>query len=413
MLKNVVLLLVVLVVVVGAGICSLPADAQTYRVLHSFGAPGDGDIPYAGVTFDSRGSLYGATAYGGSSACTPYGCGVTYKMTPNMDGSWTESVIHPFIGSDGSRPIGSVVVDGHGSVYGAAQDGYRGNGAIFRITPVQSGWSYSVINPFLRGGAGPSSPLTFDSEGNLYGTTIDDGVSGGVFVMYHASLIGSWYEIVLHAFRNGQDGAEPFGGVIFDQAGNLYGTTYAGGSNQNGTIFELTSNYPQFGWTETQLHVFSGPAGGGADGSEPLAGLVFDGAGNLYGTTVAGGSRGLGTVFRLTRNSDGSWSESILHSFQGGNDGSAPACQLVFDQAGSLYGTTTEGGIANYGTVFKLSPGLVGQWSESILHTFSGGLDGGLPYAGVTLDGAGNVYGTTQVGGPYGQYGGVVYKIIP
>src|ERR1039458_4539934 len=207
-------------------------------------------------------------------------------------------------------------------------------------------------------------------------------------------------EQVLHSFQNdGADGVDPYAGLIFDGAGNLYGTTWQGGTYGYGTVFELT---PTAGgtWTENVLWSF----GSGTDGTSPVAGLIFDAVGNLYGTTLQGGTYGYGTVFELTPAAGGTWTEKVLYSFGSGTDGANPYAVLIFDAAGNLYGTTYFGGSsdAGNGTVFEVSPSAGGVWTEHVLHRFGNGTDGIWPQAGLVFDAVGNLYGTTSVGGTFG-----------
>jgi uncharacterized repeat protein (TIGR03803 family) len=261
-------------------------------------------------------------------------------------------------------------------------------------------------------GCEPSSNLIFDSAGNLYGTSPYGGATNyGVVFELSPQAGGGWTEAVLHSFSdNGHDGFHPQGGLIFDAAGNLYGTTSDGGDHRGGTVFELA---PQVGggWSEFVLHNF----GGGTDGSEPNAGLIMDATGNLYGTTTVGGAHGYGTAFELKPVAGGGWTEKMLHSFSGTTDGSEPYAGLTFDAAGNLYGTTTGGGAYLGGTVFELLPQASGQWLGRVLHAFgqvnANGVSIVEPYGGVVFDQAGNLYGTTYYGG--GGSGGVVYELTP
>jgi uncharacterized repeat protein (TIGR03803 family) len=313
--------------------------ASKYKVLHRFHGA-NGTNPYAGLILDAAGNLYGTTYYGGAS-----GDGTVFKLAPNQDGSWTESVLHSFNRSDG--------------------------------------WS-------------PQAGLIFDAAGNLYGTTVVGGASSdGTVFKLAPNQDGSWTESVLHSF-NGSDGWVPYAGLIFDAAGNLYGTTVEGGDTNVGTVFKLAPNQDG-SWTESVLHSFHG-----SDGAYPYAGLIFDAAGNLYGTTVEGDTN-VGTVFKLAPNQDGSWTESVLHSFNGRN-GQYPYAGLIFDAAGNLYGTTYGGGASADGTVFELAPNQDGSWTESMLHSFHGS-DGERPRAGLIFDAAGNLYGTTAGGGGASGYG--------
>jgi uncharacterized repeat protein (TIGR03803 family) len=211
---------------------------------------------------------------------------------------------------------------------------------------------------------------------------------------------------VLHKFNN-KDGANPAAGLTFDAAGNLYGTTFAAGAYGGGTVFELTPKAGG-GWAEKVLHQF----GKGKDGSGSEAGLILDASGNLYGTTFAGGAYGGGTVFELLPETGRAWKEHILHSFGNGEDGINPEAGVIFDAAGNLYGTTYVGGFG-VGTVFELTPKTSGGWTEEILHNFGGGYDGYWPVSGVIFDTSGNLYGTTSAGGTGGTYAGTVFELTP
>jgi len=260
-----------------------------------------------------------------------------------------------------------------------------------------------------RDGQGPESSLIFDPAGNFYGTTNAGGIFGYGTVFELTPNAGGWTETVLHNFY-ASDGRSPLAGLVLDGAGNLYGTTFFGGAYGYGTVFELS---PQAGghWTERVLHSFRA-----TDGYGP-AGLIFDSAGNLYGTAAGGGLHDHGIVFMLKLGSGGKWSERILHNFAvNGIDGTDPSAPLNFDDAGNLYGTTTYGGTYGCGTVFVLSPKSTGDWAERIAHTFSGnkGKDGCYPASGVVFDTTGNLYGTTYFGGlGQGYSAGVVFKLSP
>ena len=266
----------------------------------------------------------------------------------------------------------------------------------------------------------PYGALISDSAGNLYGTTYGDRSHyGTVFQLTPGS--GSWTKNVLHSFAGGVDGRNPVVGLVRDQAGNLYGTAPIGGASSSGVVFQLTPG--SGGWTENVIYTFTG----GADGAEPYASLVLDQAGNLYGTTSQGGATGNGVVFQLTPGSGG-WTESVLYSFTGANDGGWPMAPLVLDQSGNLYGTTTQGGTAGVGVAFKLSPEVgrlrplastltgtlrpqAGNWTETVLYSFTGGNDGGQPQGGLTREQDGSLYSTTQGGGS--DQSGVVFKLRP
>ncbi|MGA7633212.1 MAG: choice-of-anchor tandem repeat GloVer-containing protein [Terriglobales bacterium] len=254
-------------------------------------------------------------------------------------------------------------------------------------------------------GGAPDGTLIFDSEGNLYGTSVESATNAncpyGCGVVFELTpSAGAWTETILHQFTGGDDGVNPYSGLVFDSHGNLYGTTFFGGGTDCtdpygdegcGIVFMLS---PSGGgdWKETVLYRFKG----GDDGSGPFAEVIFDSHGNLYGTTLNGGNPNCvcGTVFKLTPKSSGGWKKTILHVFAfGDNEGQNPYGTLVFDKGGNLYGTTYGGG--NYGTVFQLAPVEMGVWRFKLIHVFEGGPDGGDPYAGLILDAHGNLYGTT------------------
>jgi uncharacterized repeat protein (TIGR03803 family) len=255
----------------------------------------------------------------------------------------------------------------------------------------------------------PTGNLIFDAAGNLYGTTLYGGSAGAGSVFEVTPTSGrGWTESTLYSFQGGTDGAFPVGTIVFDTAGNLYGVTENGGTGCDfscGTVFELSPG--SGGWSEKVLYSFQGQLQN-PDAAYPTGGLIIDSSGNLYGATAGGGAKrcsgsfgGCGTIFELSRVSGG-WVESVLYPFQGGSDGQE-AMGVVLDPSGNLFGTTQEGGSqANCGTVFKLTPHAGGKWTNNVLHRFTCGNDGGAPAAGVVLDAGGNVYGTAQVGGTYG-----------
>jgi uncharacterized repeat protein (TIGR03803 family) len=279
---------------------------------------------------------------------------------------------------------------------------------IMALTLAPGAWAantYKILNQFNGiDGADPKDALfTFDAAGNLYGTTFEGGAygSGTVFELSPNSD-GTWTENVLYSFTGGSDGSSPMAGVIFDSIGNLYGTTVWGGNNGSGTVFTLTPNSGG-GWTESVIYSFTG----GSDGYQVVGGVIFDAAGNLYGTATEGGASGNGVVYELTPNSGGSWTQSVLYSFEGGTDGSYPDHgSLIFDAAGNLYGETATGGKGSCnwtkggcGTVFELTPNSNGTWTQTVLHRFAGGKDGANPESTLIFDQAGTLYGTTLFGG--------------
>jgi uncharacterized repeat protein (TIGR03803 family) len=320
-----------------------------------------------------------------------------------VSGAWaaTEQVLYSFNGTTGRGPSGGLIFDKAGNLYGATSEGgAHGLGVVFELTPASGGgWTETVIHSF-NGSDGnlPTAPLVFDQEGNLYGTTSRGGTDNGTVFELTPSADGSWSESVLHRFTGGDDGAFPLPGLAIDPAGNLYGTTYMGGRYNVGVAFELLPT--SSGWKHKVLWTF-GPKGG----KWPQGGLIFDQAGNLYGTT-SGGGKGLGLVFELTPNASGAWNETVLYVFFKGDDGE-PAGQLTFDGQGNLYGTTGY----FHGAIFKLSPTSGGAWKQTILHY--GGHKGGTGFSSLIFDGAGNLYGAADSGGGLGFNGGDVFRLTP
>ena len=371
---------------------STAACAQTLTTLYSFaGSDGMYPLDHDTLIFDSSGNLEGTTLYGGVN-----GAGTVFELTP----SGTETPLYNFTGgSDGGTPFGGLIADASGNLYGTtASGGTYGDGTVFELTP--SG-TLIVLYSFTGNSDGgtPYSGLVADASGNLYGTTVYGGnFDNGVVFKLTKSTTTPWPETVLHAFTGDSDGGYPEAGLIFDASGNLYGTTAFGGSSDVGAVFKLSpSARPP--WTETPLYSFAGET----DGSFPLGSLIFDTSGNLYGTTMEGGSLGYGTVFKLTPSATPPWTETLLYSFSG-NDGASPVAGLIADAAGNLYGTTQFGGSADDGTVFKLTA----SGSETTLHEFTGS-DGEFLLGGLIADAAGNLYGTTEYGGANGQ--GTVFKL--
>jgi uncharacterized repeat protein (TIGR03803 family) len=327
----------------------------------------------------------------------------------------TETRIHEFNG--GADPTG-LVADNAGNLYGTTgSDGFYRFGTVFQVRPSPYGiWTESTIYSFTGGsdGGAPEAVMTLDTQGNLYGTTQVGGGGtcncGTVFELSR-SASGVWSETTLHSFVGGADGAGPdYTNLVFDAAGNLYGVTYSGGSGGVGTVFELS---PQAGggWTESVLYAF---AGGTSDGANPIGGVVFDTAGNLYGAALDGGSAecgsGCGGVFELSPQAGGGWKEQMLYFFKNGNDGAVPISLLIIDPAGNLYGMTQTGGSGGCGTVFKLSPVSGGEWNKNTLHPFTGSPDGCSPFLNIVRN-AGYLYGVAEAGGATDN--GAIFEISP
>lgn len=374
----------------------ISAQAQTYDVLYSFVGEPDGATAYAGVIRDGKGNLYGTTNLGGV-----YGYGTVFKL----DKSGNETVLYSFQGypGDGANPYAGLVRDAAGNLYGTTSNGGAyGYGTVFKVS---SNGIETALHNFTGGADGcyPYGSLLRKAS-NLYGAASMCG-SSNWGVVFKLTKTGA--ETVLYSFTDGADGGAPVAGLILDKAGNLYGTTAEGGSSRCsalgcGVVFELSKT-----GAETVLHAFCAKSAC-LDGGNPQSPLIQDAEGNLYGTTANRGAYGGGTVFKV----DTSAAFTVLYSFEGGSDGWSPFAGLVRDADGNLYGTTLSGGTgtgclgSSCGVVFKLDA----QDTETILYRFEGGNDGGRPYAGVIRDGK-NLYGTTTLDGAFGN--GTVFKLTP
>ena len=394
------------------------AQAQTFTVLHAFFGS-EGTFPEGGLVMDAAGNIYGTTRDGGS------GAGNVYKLSYRH--GWLLNSLYNFqSGPDGVDPQSGVVFGPNGVLYGTTWNGggngcTLGCGTIFTVRPpatfppsVLTPWDETVLHRF-QGPPDAQNPsygaLVFDRSGAFYGAApfggnqagCSRGSCGAVFKLTDSG--GQWTEALVYSFAGDSDGAQPYGGVIFDNAGNLFGTTYQGGQYRLGTVFKLTPS--NGGWTKTTLYQFTG----GQDGGQPASALVRDSAGNYYGSTTTGGPGGVGgTIFELSPSGEG-WNFSVLHSF---GSGVGPFAPLTMDAAGNLYGTTNMGGSYSFGTVFELSPSANG-WTYTVLHNFTGGIDGGLPMSSVLIGPDGVLYGTTYQGGNLTRCGnsgcGVVWQI--
>jgi uncharacterized repeat protein (TIGR03803 family) len=386
------------------------AWGATEKALYTFG--GSNGQP-GGLIFDGAGNLYGTTEDGGA-----FGHGSVFELSPGSSG-WTKTLLYSFRGgADGKEPAQGerLTFDTNGNLYGTTIDGGKNNfGVVFRLTPKSGGgWTESVICNFDGAPAAfPESGVIFDSLGNLYGTGYGSYNCGkgrlclGVAFELSPASGGGWTIRILHRFGAKQDGNGPITPLAFDPKGSLYGTTYIGGvpgcgykKMGCGTVFKLAR--AGSGWRYSVVYRFQGDA----DGDRPYGGVVSDKKANLYGTTSAGGENGTeckgpvpgcGTVYELSRNSDGTWTHTVIHAFAGSTkDGAVPQDPLTLDASGHILGTTYLGGLSfASGTVFELTHKSSG-WHETLLYIFQGGGDGGLPNGGVTLDEAGNLYGTTR-----------------
>ena len=346
--------------------------------------------------------MYGATSGGGA-----HGQGIIFRLTRQPDGTWREAVLHgfPSFPTDGQGPNGGLTRDDLGNWYGTTGGGGTEHtaGTVFELKRSRKGWVERILYNFgtQHGDEGqPTAGPVMDAAGNIFGTTRTT-----VFELSPGT--GGWKETVLHRFLKKGDGGGAFAPVILDPAGNLYGTTRGGGAYGVGTVYAVLRT--ESGWKEVVLHSFDN---NGKDGYTPGWGpLAMDASGNLFGTTEVGGhtSFGGGTVFQLTKPADGSWKEAILYNFESGSTGWGPGAGVVMDKSGNLYGTTIYGG-SGCGVVYKLAFAPTGKWTYTVLHTFTGN-DGCQPDANLILDDKGNLYGTTATGGAYG--GGVVFEFTP
>lgn len=399
--------------------------AQSFAVLHNFTGAQDGANPFAGVTLDRAGNLYGTTFNGGM------GQGTVFQLHRANVG-WILVPLYDFGHMpDGAYPEAKVIIGPDGTLFGTTLNGgleapgcttagswpasNPGCGTVFNLRVNLSAcksaicqWSENSIFDFegLSTGYWPGlGSLAFDQDGNIYGTAQFGGITGfgPNGVVYKLSRTnGRWAQTVLYAFTGQDVGSDPDAGVIFDSTGNLYGTVAgAGATNQYGGVYRLSPSGS--GWEETTLYEFQGAM----DGGNPYGGLVIDSAGNLYGATASGGARGGGTVYQLQL-SGGIWQLTVLYPLPGPDIGSYSS--LVRDASGAFYGTTFSGGSFGQGSVFKISYSN-GGWRYTSLHDFTGGNDGRYLYGGVALDAAGNIYGTTVTGGTNNE--GVVFEITP
>jgi hypothetical protein len=435
------------------------------EVLYSFQGLPDGSYPSGGVAVDNAGNIYGTTTDGGADNCPGIAqCGMVFQLQPRMrgDGAWSEVVLYVFKGknsNDGETPAGGLIFDQAGNLYGTTAYGGKGScillgidvgcGTVFELSPPRKtggSWTETVLYSFPTAKQGylPLGNLVFDGAGNLYGatlfgggygTTCDEFYGGNCGAVFELSPPrtkgGKWTEKVLHAFAGGTvgkkigDGAYPYGGLVLDGKGAIYGTTSLGGDETGvcqggnpggcGTVFVLKPPTKKGGpWTEKQLHVFKD----GNDGAGPGAGVILDAQGNIYGG-ANGGAKGGGIIFRLAPTSNGPWKETVLYNFPVGFEGSYDPTVAVFDKSGNLYGTTNDGPVETLaGSVFQLKPPSSRKekafWTITMLHGFTNSPDGAFPNPPLVFDTQGNLYGMTQFGGTgtgCSRYCGTVFKV--
>lgn len=378
------------------------------HILYSFLGGSDGEYLDTDLVIDSAGNLYGTSVQGGA-----FGAGTVFQVTP----SGVHTVLYSFTGgADGGEPYKGVTLDAQGNIYGTAGVGGlyvgpcsdTGCGVVFKLTNSGGTWTQTVIHNFTGGkdGWGPGAGVTIDSRGAVYGMTPVGGeFNAGVIYQLTSGISGNWTERIIHSFTGGADGIGGFAGRLLpDGAGGFYGACTAGGANGNGVIFQISPK-ANGNWRLKTLYAFQGMP----DAGFPYGGLLLDNAGNLYGTTYYAGANDLGAVYKLTNN-NGTWSESVIYSFQSGSDGNSPISNLVTDAKGNLYGTTSAGGsgACGCGTIFKLTANANGTWTEKVVHSFTGPPDGAFVYNGMVADSVGNFYGATVHGGASNE--GAIYK---
>ena len=384
------------------------AAAVKERPIYTFTGTSDGEYPTSLIA-DAAGNLYGVTEFTAN-----YGPGTIFELV-RSDSGYAFKVLYTFDGIVGYMADGPLALDTKGNLYGTSSTGgdyYKGS--VFELSPSQGGsWTLSTLYSFSGGadGAFPLGGVIVDDAGNLYGTASEggllsdcDGAGCGVVFEVSSGIAGGWTQTTLHGFAE-IEGALPSSGLIFGANRTLYGTTVEGGTNGYGTVFEVAPF--QGGWTETTLHSFSDQE------SAPAGGLTLN-HGRLFGMTMLGGTRNAGTVFELSRTKSGAV-ESIVHNFSGRSGGTIPIGSVVFDERGNLYGSASEGGNSGCdsnqgcGAIFELTPSN-GKWTETILHQFSGGDDGGNPYGTPIIIGTG-LFG---IAGEYGLNGyGLVFALTP
>jgi len=411
-------------------ICAITpmVHAQTFTVIHNFTGGTDGGLPLTGLTVANNGKFYGTAWVGGiqNGNCS-LGCGVIFQLV-NRGGEWLLTPLYQFKGGlDGANPQGRPIIQPNGTIVGSAENGGGGQctgfaagcGTIFTLRPSPSAsgnalglWNENVLYRFQGGsdGADPFGDVVLDAAGNIYGTTQTGGFSSncspvgvGCGTAWELSQSdGNWTKTMLWGFGDGTDGIEPFDGLHFDQAGNLYGSTYTGGVSEKGTVFQLTPHGQS--WSESIVYSFTG----NSDGGLLHSGIYVDASGNLFGATTDGGSGVGGTVFELSQ-VGGAWNFSLIQSLSsGGPRECGPVRDLVIDTAGNFYGTTRCDGANQLGSVFELSPSGNGSWTYTSLHNFSGP-DGSQPFGNIVIGQDGNLYGTTSKGGQHNK--GVIFVI--
>jgi len=416
------------IILMTAGLRLVPlAPGQTYTALYAFHGA-DGARPSDGVIFDAAGNLYGVTVKGGAR-----NHGAVYQLSPGQGGSWVQTVLYSF-GSksqDGTTPFGGLVLDAAGNLYGTTEHGGAfGAGTVFQLSTGGGTWTETILHSFGQGtdGAVPMASLSMDAAGNLFGTTNFGGTiltcgnpptSCGTVFELSPDGSGGWNYSVIHNFPSqSADGYFPLANVTPDGLGNLYGTASKGGPYAGGIVFKLTPSGNQ--WTWKLVHPYGNPPNGhGPEGYYPYAGMIFDADGNMWNTTMTGGSHN-GTIVIFKPNGTGGWKQFHPSGLGFPPYGTYAAGNMVSDATGNVYGTTVLGGSGKNGTIFVVSPTQTG-WQQTVLYNFTGGADGGYSDSPLVADQDGNLYGTAWYGGNTTQCKtgqpipgcGVVFKLAP
>jgi len=391
-----------------AAFAAFPARAATTDVVYSFAGDEDGEYTDTDLVMDASGNIYGTSVQGGT-----FSSGTVWRLSPSGD-TWVHTVLYNFTGgADGGEPYKGVTLDASGNLYGTAVTGGSGGceggcGVVYKLTNTNGTWTQSVVHAFTgEDGSGPGAGLTIGDDGDIYGMTPTGGALGlGTIFRLHQKKNGTWTLEDIHTFTGGADGTAGSVGRLVFRGGHIYGTAVAGGAYGEGTVYELTpARHGE--WPFRTIYSFKGPP----DGGFAYGGMVFDGLGNLYGTAYHGGANDFGCVFQLTPRQNGEWKESVLYSFKGGKDGESSIGNLVLDQSGNLYGTTSAGGSPGFGVIFALTPASRHKWKESVVHTFQGSPDGAFAYNGMVDSGTGTFYGVTVHGGVDDE--GAIFAFTP
>ncbi|MGA2746318.1 MAG: choice-of-anchor tandem repeat GloVer-containing protein [Candidatus Sulfotelmatobacter sp.] len=394
---------------------SMAASAFAQETVIRWFNNNDGYDPIAGMIIDASGNLYGSTFYGGT-----YGAGNIFKLAPK-GGTWVETQLYSFndVGTDGFWPNAKLTVDSQGNFYGTTfLGGAFGAGIVFELMPNADGsWTCKTLHSFGQSGDGsfPHGGLLVGAKGELYGTAAGGGSDkDGIVYELIPNGDGGFAEKILHSFSGGADGANPYSSLV-SVSGSLYGTTYSGGGSSAcidgcGTVFAVTPA-GDGSWVESVVHSFNN-----VDGANPDGGLIRDSSGNLYGAASQGNSGNFGAIFELTPAADGGWQELTLHTFDQAGDGVYPLGPLTFDASGNLYGASEEGGAHKAGSVYELTPTAGGAWSEQVVYSFVNGVNTpNHPGPGIVFDNAGNLYGEALAGGDPTCLGGcgAIFEVTP